>query len=48
LCGVDPSGGVQKYSGVMVGRIQMEMPDDFFGRVVEVAVNEGEKPEAGY
>jgi hypothetical protein len=30
----------------MVGRIHMEVPDDFFGRVVEVAMDEGEKPES--
>jgi hypothetical protein len=26
----------------------MEVPDDFFGRVVEVAMDEGENPEARY
>ena len=45
---IDPSGGVEKDAGVMVGRIQMEVPDDFFGRVVEVVMYEGEKPEACY
>ena len=28
--------------------IQMEVPDEFFRRVVEVAMNEGEEPEARY
>lgn len=45
---IDPSGGVEKDAGVMVGRIQMKVPDDFFGRVVEVAMDEAEKPEACY
>lgn len=43
---VDPNGGVEKDAGVMVGRIQMEVPDDFFGCVVEIAMDEGEKPKA--
>ena len=44
----DPSGGIEKDAGVMVGRIQMEVPDDFFRRVVEVAMDESEKPDARY
>jgi hypothetical protein len=43
---VDPGGGVEKDAGVMAGRIPVEVPDDFFGRVVQVAMDEGEKPEA--
>ena len=42
----DTSGGVEENAGVMSGGIQMEMPDDFFRRVVEAAMDEGEKPEA--
>lgn len=43
---VDPGGGIEKDAGVMVGRIHMEVPDDFFGRAVEVAMDEGKEPEA--
>ena len=45
---VESSGGVEKDAGVMVGRIQMEVSYNFFGRVVEVAMDEGENPEARY
>ena len=44
----DTSGGVEEDSGIMPGGIQMEVPDEFFRRVVEVAMNEGEEPEARY
>ena len=44
----DAGGGVEKDAGVMPGGIQMEVPDDFFRRVVEVAMDEGEEPEARY
>jgi len=43
---VDPNGGVEKDARVMVGRIQMEVPDDIFSCVVETAMDEGEKPKA--
>jgi len=32
----------------MPGGIQMELPDEFFRRVVETAMDEGEEPEARY
>lgn len=41
-------GGVEKDAGVMPGGIQMEVPDDFFRRVVEAAMEEGEEPETRY
>lgn len=44
----DTGGRVEKDSWVMVGRIQMEVPDDLFRRVVKVAVDEGEKSQARY
>jgi hypothetical protein len=45
---VESSGGIEKDAGVMVGRIQMEVSYNIFGRVVEVAMDEGENPEARY
>ena len=44
----DAIGGVEEDAGVMVGRIKMQVPDDFFRRAVEVAMDEGEEPEARY
>lgn len=39
-------GRVEKDAGVMPGGVQMEVPDDFFRRVVEAAMEEGEESEA--
>ena len=44
----DAGGGVEEDAGVMPGGIHMEVPDEFFRRVVETAMDEGEEPEARY
>ena|GEM_PF-2244237 len=44
----DAGGGIEEDAGVMPGGIQMEVPDEFFRRAVEIAMDEGEEPEARY
>lgn len=44
----DVGDRVEKDPGVMPCGIQVEVPDDFFRRVVEAAMDVGEEPEARY